>query len=69
MFYITTIIKIHINPLTAADRDEVTFLADIYKALFSVYRIDSQFPTVVMFINFIQNVTFRYFSSKNYYYL
>lgn len=38
--------------MITADCDEVTFLTDINKADFSVYRVGLQFPIVEILINF-----------------
>lgn len=54
-----------INTSTKTDCDEVAILADISKAILSVYRVDSQFPMKTMFLYFIQSIYFIHFEFNN----
>lgn len=44
------------NTLNAKYYDEVAFLEDLDKAVFTVYPVGSQFSIAVMFVNFIHIV-------------
>lgn len=51
--------------MTAIDFGEVAFFADINKAVFSIYRVSSQFAVVAIFVNLMQSGNFIRFLFKH----